>query len=180
MTRIVLLALFVVVASCSSIQVSSDYDKTANFASYKSYTYTEEALNLPVDDLNRRRIIDALDAELAAKGLTKSSSGDLLVDIKITAEKKQQATATTTGPGYYGAGYAYRWGGGFSTTNINVETYVEGTMFVDLIDASKKQLIWQGRGMRTLDPDATAEQREQRIKDAVKAIMAKYPPAVRK
>jgi len=34
--------------------------------------------------------------------------------------------------------------------------------------------------VRTLDEKATAEQREKNITDAVKGIMAKYPPAIKK
>jgi len=40
--------------------------------------------------------------------------------------------------------------------------------------------VWQGTGVRTLDQDATSEQREKNIGDAVKGIMAKYPPVVKK
>jgi hypothetical protein len=164
--------------SCApTVKVSSDFDRDADFSKYKTYTLAEEVKNMQINELDRRRLIEALEAGLSAKGITASPNGDLLVNMNITAEKKQSATATSSGPGYgYGGGYAYRWGGGFSTTNINIETYVDGTLFIDFIDASKKQLVWQGRGVKTLDPDATAEQKEQRIKQAVNSILAKYPP----
>ena len=161
-------------SACSSVTVSSDYDRDANFASYKTYAFTPEASQLPVGDINRKRIMDAVSSELALKGFTPSDQPDVLIDLKITAQQKETATATNTGG--YGAGYGYRWGGGFSTTTINVEQYVEGTLFVDMIDNSKKQLVWQGRGMRTLDENASAQKREANIKDAVKRIFTKYPP----
>ena len=160
--------------ACSSVTVSSDFDRDANFASYKTYAFTDEAKQLPVGDINRKRIMDAVSSELALKGFTPSEQPDVLIDLKVMAQQKETATATNTGG--YGAGYGYRWGGGFSTTTINVEQYVEGTLFVDMIDNSKKQLVWQGRGMRTLDEDASSEKREANIKDAVKQIFTKYPP----
>lgn len=160
--------------ACSSITVSSDFDRDANFASYKTYAFTEEAKQLPVSDINRKRLMDAVSSELALKGFTLSDQPDVLIDLKINAQQKETATATTSGG--YGSGYGYRWGGGFSTTTINVEQYVEGTLFVDMIDNSKKQLVWQGRGVGTLDPDASAEKREKNINYAVKQIFAKYPP----
>ena len=120
---------------------------------------------------------------MAAKGFTKSESNpDVLIDIKIKAEQKQTATATTSGGygGYgYGGGYTYGYGGGFSTTQINYDTYVDGTLFIDMIDASKKQLVWQGRGTKTIDPDASSEKREKNINYAVKQIFMKYPPAIK-
>jgi hypothetical protein len=167
--------LIVVTASCSSIKVSSDFDHHVNFASYKTYAFTKEAEQLPIDDINRKRLIDAISNELAAKGFSKSHQPDVWVDMFVAQELKQTATATSS-PNYYGGGYRYRWGGGFSTTTINVENYTEGTLFVDIVDSSTKQLVWQGRGVKTLDPDATPSQREKNINYAVKQIFTKYPP----
>ena len=161
--------------SCSSINVSSDFDRQADFASYKTYSFTKEAMELPINDLNRKRIIDAVSTELAAKGFTQSDQADVLIDLIVATQEKQSATATSS-PGYYGAGYRYGWGGGFSTTTINVENYTEGTLFVDMVDASKKQLVWQGRAVATLTPEAGSEKREARINEAVKQIFTRYPP----
>lgn len=169
------ITLGILAASCSSVKVSSDFDREADFASYKTYAFTKEAQELPVSDLNRKRVLDAVANELAAKGFTKSDQADVWIDMNVLAERKQSATATSS-PGYYGAGYRYGWGGGFSTTTINVENYVEGTLFIDMIDASKKQLVWQGRAVGTLDPDATPQKREANINSAVKQIFTKYPP----
>jgi hypothetical protein len=161
--------------SCSSINVSSDFDRQADFASYKTYSFTKEAMELPINDLNRKRIIDAVSTELAAKGFTQSDQADVWIDLVVATQEKQSATATSS-PGYYGAGYRYGWGGGFSTTTINVENYTEGTLFVDMVDASKKQLVWQGRAVATLTPEARSEKREARINEAVKQIFTRYPP----
>jgi hypothetical protein len=45
-----------------------------------------------------------------------------------------------------------------------------------MIDAQKKQLVWQGRGTKTLDPDADQAKREKNINYAVEQIFLKYPP----
>jgi hypothetical protein len=167
------IAIISLVSACSSTRVSSDYDRDATFTTYKTYAFTKEAAELPIDGINQKRIIDAVSKELAAKGFTKSDQPDVWVDLKLKAEQKQSATSTSTP---YGAGYGYRWGGGFSTTTINVENYVEGTLFVDIIDVSKKQLVWQGRATKTIDPDSESDKREYNINQAVKQIFTKYPP----
>ncbi len=174
--RKILIAAFllVILTSCASIKVTSDFDKTVNFADYKTYKFTEDALALPVDDINRSRIISAVETELGKKGFTKSENPDVLIDLKLTAQTKQTATANTSGG--YGYGYRYGWGGGFSTTTINYDSYQEGTLFVDMIDLKKLQLVWQGRGVGTLDPDASQKKREDNINYAVKSIFYKYPP----
>ena len=170
--------IMIIAASCSTIKVSSDYDKTAGFSAYKTYTFTQEALNIQLDDLNKNRLINAITTELSAKGFTKAESNpDVLIDVKLKGEQKQTATATSSGG--YGGGYGYRWGGGFSTTQINYDTYIDGTLFIDMIDASKKQLVWQGRGTKTIEPDANQDKREKNINYAVKQIFMKYPPAIK-
>ncbi|HWA32871.1 MAG TPA: DUF4136 domain-containing protein [Cyclobacteriaceae bacterium] len=160
------------------MKVSTDYDQQVDFSKYKTYTLTEEAIGIPISDLDRRRLIEAVESGLAAKGFKASPGGDILVDLKVKTEQKETTTATSNGP--YGSAYRYRWGSGFSTTDIDVETYVEGTLFIDFIDTSKKQLVWQGRGVKTLDPYATPQEKEQRIKSAVNSILAKYPPPAKK
>ena len=177
MKKLLFLAcILVITASCSSVKVSSDFDKTAGFASYKTYAFTPEALGLPLDDINRNRVLGAIETELAAKGFTKNeTSPDVLIDVTIKGEQKQTATATNTGGYGYGR---YGYGGGFSTTTINYETYVDGTMFIDMIDASKKQLVWQGRGTKTIEPDASQKKREENINYAVKQIFLQYPPKI--
>jgi hypothetical protein len=181
MKKILLLILVaVVVTSCSSVKISSDFDKTVNFSAYKTYAFTTEALSLAVNDLNKNRLFTAIETELAAKGFTKKETNpDVWIDIKLKGEQKQTATATNSGGGYgYGYGYRYGWGGGFSTTTINYDTYVDGTLFIDMIDAAKKQLVWQGRGTKTLEPDANQQKREKNINYAVKQIFVKYPPKI--
>lgn len=176
MKKLVIFALVLIVAAaCSSVKVSSDFDRTAGFSSYKTFLFTDDALHLPLDDINNNRILTAVESELAAKGFKKvTENPDVLIDIKIKAEQKQTATATSSGG--YGYGYRYGWGGGFSTTTINYDTYTDGTMFIDMIDAQKKQLVWQGRGTKTVNPDASEKSRAENLSYAIKQIMAQYPP----
>jgi hypothetical protein len=175
-----LFTVLILAASCSSVKISSDFDKTAGFSSYKTYKFTNEAKTLPgMNDLNRNRLLTAVETELAGKGFTKTEENpDVLIDIQLKGEQKQTATANTSGYGGYGYGRGYRYGmgGGMSTTTINYETYVDGTLFVDMIDVSKNQLVWQGRGTKTVDPDASQKKREDNINYAVKQIFTKYPP----
>jgi hypothetical protein len=173
MKKIILysLAALLVFAACSSIDVSYDYDKDANFTSYKTYGYTQEALALGIGDLNRDRLLRAIDAEMTARGFTKSDSPDALVDLIVKAQERTQATATNTG-GYYGR---YGWGGGMSTTTINYDQYVDGTLFVNFIDKSTEKMVWQGRATKTLDENASPQKKEQNINSAVKMIFTKFP-----
>jgi len=174
MKKFIALLLPIVVLSCASIKTSFDYDKQADFGKYKSYRFSEETLNMPIQQLNRDRIIAAVEKEMTAKNFTKSETSDLILDVRIKGEEVQTATATTSG-GYGGYG---RWGygGGFATTTVNYDKYVEGTLFVTMIDNSTEKIIWQGTGTKTLDESASAGKREQNINYAVQQIFTNYPP----
>ncbi len=156
--------------SCESIKITTDYDKTADFSKYKTYQFDHRVNELPLNDLNKNRLLTAIENQLNEKGLTKADNPDLFVDVVLTAKQEQNTYASTN---YYGGGYRYGYGG-MSTTDINTVTYVVGTLFIDLIDAEKKQLVWQGRGEGTIDEDTN--DREKNINDAVRKIFYYYPP----
>ncbi len=165
----------ILLASCSSISTTYDFDSSVDFAKYKTYEFTDEAKNFPIQELDRQRVLTAIENEMTAKGLTTSaSSPDVLVDIQVKLEQKQTATATNTGG--YGA-YRYGWGAGYGgTTHINVENYVEGTLFVNMIDKSTEKLVWQGRGTKTLEDHPSPEKKQQNITYGVQQIFKTYPP----
>jgi hypothetical protein len=76
----------------------------------------------------------------------------VLIDLHARAEQKTEATATTTGTGagMYGryGGYhgRYGYGGGFTTTTVDYNNYVEGTLFIDVVDKAEEQNRVAGAG----------------------------------
>jgi|JI91814BRNA_FD_contig_121_335564_length_1158_multi_2_in_0_out_0_1 hypothetical protein len=180
MKNLFIFLLAVGIVSCSSVRTSYDIDKSVDFTKYKTYGYSEDALKLPVQELNRNRVFNAVDRELAARGLTKSDNPDLLIDLHARAEQKTEATATTTGTGAgmygrYGGPWRYGYGGGFTTTTVDYNNYVEGTLFVNVVDKAQDKIVWQGRGTKTLDETASPQKRESNINNGIKAIFAQYP-----
>lgn len=169
------MALIVVLAGCSSLTTSFDYNKSADFSKLKTYSFSEHAQSLPeIQQLDRDRILEAIDAEMAKRGFTKSDTPDALVDVFVKTEEEISATATNTG-GYGRWGYGYGWGGG--TTHIDYNKYTKGTLFINVIDMSVEEIVWQGRGTKTLNENASPERKEANIKSAVEAIFLKYPKA---
>ncbi|NCG04831.1 MAG: DUF4136 domain-containing protein, partial [Bacteroidetes bacterium] len=54
-------------------------------------------------------------------------------------------------------------------------TTTTGVLYIDIIDAASKKLIWQGKGTGSLSKGSPQE-REERILGFVTEIMAAYPP----
>jgi hypothetical protein len=172
------LSVLLLLAACSGLKVSYDYDKQADFTKYKTYKLAEEVYQSNIPQLDRDRIIRAVESELEKRGFTKSDTPDAIIDFHVKLQQQQSATATTYGAygGYGGMGpYRYGFSPGFSTTSIDVNTYVEGTLFVNIVDREMQKIVWQGRGTKTLDENASAEKREANINKAVTYMFQKYP-----
>jgi Domain of unknown function (DUF4136) len=153
-------------------KTSFDYDKTANFAAFKTFALKDGTK--VGDPLVDNRIVAAIKSELGAKGLTESAAKpDLTVVYHVAFDKKQDITAYNTG-GY--GGYGYRWGGGFSTTDVRVNEILVGTLVIDIVDENKKELAWRGMGVREVDVQAKADKRDKNINSAVKKILKDFPP----
>jgi len=167
------LLLLFVLASCSSVRVNSDYDKKANFAGYKTYAYLKSAVDkVEISDLDKKRILYSIDDAMTAKGLTKSETPDLLVSI-FTKESQRVDIYNNSG-----FGWGYGWGPHFGMGYSNVYTTPEGTLYIDLIDAKTKELVWQGEGSGYLAKNT--DEKDARIKEFVDKILAQYPPGVKK
>jgi hypothetical protein len=157
-------------------KVSYDYDKTANFAGFKTYALkdgTKVGQQL-IDD----RIVAAIDTELAAKGFTKNeSSPDVYVVYHVAFDKQKDISTYSSGyGGGYGA-YGWGWGGGMGgTTTTQVRDILVGTLVIDVADAKKGQLAWRGMGVKEVDTQAKPEKRDKSINNAVKKIFKNYPP----
>jgi hypothetical protein len=68
------------------------------------------------------------------------------------------------------------YGRGSGPTYNNVSTSIVGTLFIDIIDANKKELAWQGVGVGFLNYVDDKEKKDKLFKEFVSEIMKKYPP----
>lgn len=177
--------LFVVLllaTSCFPIKISSDFDKTAGFSSYKTYSFIVNAESMPYDRSNNELVLACIAAELESKGFTKSDNPDVYIDLNVQINKKKSSASSSKSldqPTLYGSSYMYYWGPDFSTTSIKYGTYANGTIFIDMIDVRKKQLVWQGRGNAKVSADKNPQEREKRIGEAIEKIFSTYPPEIK-
>ena len=171
-----LIALLLLMSSCTSVRVVSDYDKNADFDSYKTFAFFKTGIDkAEISDLDKRRILRAIETEMLAKGFTKSENPDLLVS--IFTKSRQEVNVWNNGFGPYG--YGWGWSPFYWNNYNNVSTSTQGSLYIDLIDADKKELIWQGKGSGYLSSSSNIEKKEARIKEFVAEIMTAYPPEVK-
>ena len=171
-----LLLLVMVATSCSSVRVTADYDKNAQFSQFKTFAFYKPGIDkAEISDLDKRRILRAIETELLAKGYTKSENPDMLVSIFTKSQQRVDVYNNAWGYGGWGwGGFGPGWGWGWNQ-QPSVSTRTEGTLYIDFIDANKKELIWQGMGTGHL-VTKNMEKKEARIQEFVAKVMEKYPP----
>ena len=174
--KLIPIILLLLLVSCEAIRVNSDYDKTAKFETYKTYAYNKSSIDkMTISDLDKRRILKAVDAQLTLKGFSKSETPDLVINISTKENEQIDVNRNNIG---FGLGYGWNpWmiGGNFG---MNINKYIEGTLLIDFIDAKQNLLIWQGEGNGTLTKNV--DKKEALITDFVTKILAQYPPAFKK
>jgi|26BtaG_2_1085354.scaffolds.fasta_scaffold00021_7 hypothetical protein len=157
------------VTSCNTVQVTYDFDKTTDFNTYKTYNFHQNGIDkLELNDLDKRRILSAIEANLAMKGFTKSETPELFINVLASSKDK-----VNIDNGYYGGYYGGYWGG-----PSRVYQYTSGTIIIDIIDNQKNILIWQGAGsgLNVSNLNTKADD----IPKAIEEILAKFPPPAKK
>jgi hypothetical protein len=173
MRRIIIVLSLVFAASRGfAHKVRVDFDDRAQFSHYKTYRWRqiESTAQNPLfpNQLMQERIISLVEEALAAKGLKRvTMGGDLLIDYGINVTEQPQFTTLSQG-----CGPGWEWDCGFSTTTV--QTIVERTLVLDMVDANQNKLVFQATATRTLS--SKPEKNAKELSEAVNEIFLKFPP----
>lgn len=167
-------AVALLTAACgASIKATTDYDRSVNFASYRTFSITKgNSSGNPVSD---QRIADDVVAALAAKGWTEVATHDAQAAVVVHTATKTKHTYETFYDGYGWGGWGWRrWGalGGGATTYVN--NYKVGTVVVDIFDGKTKDAIWHGYASDCLT--GSAPENAKINQEAVTKMFASFPP----
>jgi len=163
--------------SCITVLTASDYDKKIDFSKLKSFAYYEKGIeHLELNNLDKPRMLDALETAMAKKGFTKAGRPDFLVNVVVLSSMNARADWGYSGGGYQwdAVSSSYQWRDSqFGPLNSSKE-YQSGTIIIDFLNPETKAIMWHGVGSGFNFDDY--ENREERIKLAVKQILLEYPP----
>ena len=169
-TFVTAVALAVMGSIALAQNVTYDFDRSANFAGFRTYAWIR-GTNL-ADELNHKRVMRAVDAQLSAQGLVRSenpANADVLVAYHASFDKNLQINGFSSGFG------GYRFGGMRSGT-ATVDEIVVGTLAVDIVDAKSKTIVWRGIATKEIDTRANADKRDKNINRAAEKLFKNYPP----
>jgi hypothetical protein len=181
MKTINLTALMCLGVAAYAQQVHIDYDRSANFAAYKTYQWVDYRQVEVGDQLLDRDIKRAVDEQLASKGLRRVESGsDLLVGYKASISQEKQFDAFGSGWGGGLGGWGGPGLGNFADIHGQTSTIDIGTLGIGLFDPAMKQLVWRGEATKTLDIKTDSDKNYRTLEKAMAKLFQNYPPGAGK
>jgi hypothetical protein len=189
-------------ASGGGVKVSTTAAPDAHLTMLRTFRVLEtlqrraDAPALPANDpmlnnsITNRQLRADLVLGLQQKGYAiEETNPDFLVAFYAGTREKMDTTYWNPGPGwrygYRGFGFrgsrfrsAWPWYGYASPfPAMQVSTYTQGAVIVDVIDPSTMELLWRGQGVATVSEDPMKYAQE--LDKSVGAILGKFPQAGR-
>ena len=176
--RVLGLLLLVAMTGCSTLEITSDADPSANFSKYKTFAWEPKPqqvtgnprLDSPLLD---KRVKTAVEQQLKAKGYSMASDKpDFYIAYHVALDEKVSVSSMNN---YYG--YAPGWGWNYAYAGgVDVYQYEQGSLMLDIVDAGTHQLVWRGSAQAEVDQYAKEEKKDKLLNDAVGGMLAKFPP----
>jgi hypothetical protein len=170
------------VASCSTLQVGSDYDKKATFSGLRTFTVMQRQHQHVHNPLVVQRAEDAIIQDLQQKGYqlaTSPANADFSVDFTVGSHERTDINsypAPYAGLGWGGWGWGPGWWGyPYWGSDVDVQQIREGTLSIDVFDTRTHRPVWHGWAKKDLS-QKDIEQSEGPIRNAVAAILSRFPP----
>jgi hypothetical protein len=190
--RFLTVILVVALGGCTTMEISTDYDPSADFSRLRTYDWLPGPQGSADDpridhSLLDGRIRSAVERQLAAQGYEKQTSGgpDFWIGYRAAVEKKLDVIAFDDyarygpmgGPGYRpGSGLAYGHQAWIGSPPPHVFEYDEGTLVLDIVDPTTRKLLWRGSAQAEVNLSAAPEKKREKINEAVRRMLERFPP----
>jgi hypothetical protein len=181
-----------VLGGCASgFKATYDSDPGHDFSGYSTFAWVNEhpmkvgaSADRMVNPMLEPRIMDAVEAELKAKGFNYTNdleAADFALSFTVGSrdEIKVDSYPSMTG-GYGGYGYPGHWGGwggayyGYGT-ETSVRQYTKGMLAIDIFDVEEHRPVWHGVATKTIY-DSDRKKLTETVNAAVNSIMVGFPP----
>jgi len=166
---VLITTIFIWCAGPASAQdVRYNFMPGTDFSKYHTYKWVAIEGGAHPNQIVDAQIKQAVDSQLASKGLTKTDNdkADLYIGYQIAVDQEKQWNA-------YGMGGGVRWGGMASAQS---STITNGQLVLDMYDPGTKQLVWTGNATKTLDPSGNQEKNQKNLDKAMAKLLKNYPP----
>ena len=170
---IAILSVFLMLVSCSTSNISYDYDRSANFSQYKSYKFHPNMNLSTITEIEGQRLLTAIEQQMQAKGFVKSETPDIYVDVApVSRTRKENSGSIGLGMG--------NWGGNFG---IDIGTAIpltrkvqDSSLTLEFYEVKNMHLVWQGVFEDTSKVLTDAAQKDAMVQKAISDVLTQYPP----
>ncbi len=170
-----------ILLSCSSLNVISDWDRATDFSKFKTFSFYEGP-PIPGDELAKhplikKRVEQTVARIMEGKGLTRTEpeKADLLIFVHAGIKEKINVT-DWGGYGWYDPWWGRRGYGG----RVDVHQYEEGTLIIDFADVSKKDVVWRGMATDVVKGYSDPQKIQKNLDAIVEKVLAEFPPQTAK
>ena len=154
-----------------------------DFSKYKTYKWVRVPNAQYPNQILDTQIMQAIDAQLATKGLSKTEdNADLYITYQAAVSQEKQWNSYSTGGDMWGYGRWGGWGGyggGMQSTTTTSKTINIGTLNVDMYDVAQKNQVWRGAASKTLGSGKDPQKVQKNLNKAMAKLFKKYPPPVK-
>ena len=173
MYKIVMLALIVWFAGCSTMKIQSDYDPSFDFKPLQTFAvvYPEER---GAKTLTQTRIAEAVTAELVKKGYRSvvKEQADFIVLFHTDVTSRRQVVTDYQMVGYYPY---YGYGASMAVPVEREYTYDEAKIIVDALNPRGNRIFWRTVATDELKSFDSPQERIAYINRVVGSAMKSFP-----
>lgn len=159
------------VFSCASPKYFQDYDRQADFSTYKTYAFYTE-MDTGLSDLDEDRLLAAIDSVLQGKGLEKSTNPDFKINFYADYFETPSRNSLGIGIGGGGGNVGVGVSGGIPIGGI--KSYLNLTL--EFIEHPSNVLFWQGVAEARFNPNMAPGQRSAYFHTLAAGVLENYPP----
>lgn len=160
----------------SAQDVRTNYMPGTDFSKYHTFAWVDEVKGVPrvggrPDQILDAQVKQAIDSQMAAKGLTKvveRDKADLLLGYQLAMDGEKEINGFANGWG--------PWGGGLNSFSATTSTINIGTFVLGMYDPSAKRLIWIGTAQHAIEPSKKQEKNQERLNKGAQKLLKDFPP----
>ncbi|HEY2775370.1 MAG TPA: DUF4136 domain-containing protein [Candidatus Binatia bacterium] len=168
------------VVACSTVDVTTDYDHSAAFGTYRTYSLAPgpDSRDLPIYcEMALRKVVHD---RLAERGVAEATGPD--ADLAIVwhvfltdrTSAREMAEQRSGGRWDYAYGFYTSWTGAPNNYS-NATPYPDGTLLLDVVDMRTKRLVFRGTGTAVaMGPESGARNIEKAVTKMVAALPATH------
>lgn len=157
--------------SCSTLKVITDYDSEINFNDFKTYNFFED-VGEGLNELDVKRVITSMNSELKLLGFKESKTPDFYINViaKFSEAQNNNTIGIGIGSGGRNGGFGISGGIPIGGKKLNEEFIIE------FVNTKTDQVIWEGILNSKINEKRKLEEKELHFKEIIKKILEKYPP----